>query len=396
MSSPPSLPDHPELAEVARSLEETGWAAELYDAHWRLVWVSTEILELTGETDPAELGYGEHILEHIRRGTFLSLISAESVASLLEVELPMVLHDTPGGKEELKRLAAGTLDDVIDRIEQRVPPTSWASQIEFIQGDLPPIPVNLLVTRLHARDGEHIGRLILYGPALPTSILSLVSRGDPAMFERMARLVEPGRRPAAILFADVQDSGLVSKRLPSASYFGLLRGLITAIDEVVGRFGGVVGKHAGDGATAFFIADDLGSPSGAVRGAVEAAREISVVTRDVVKRTSEGSEALDPDDVKVNVGVHWGGQLFMGQLVTGGRLEVTALGDTVNEAARIQESARDGQVLASKSLLEHLGEDDAKALEIDPDAVIYRTIEELPGASSKAKRDAGTVPVTAL
>ena len=82
--------------------------------------------------------------------------------------------------------------------------------------------------------------------------------------------------------------------------------------------------------------------------------------------------------------------------MTGGRLEVTALGDTVNEAARIQELARDGHVLASKSLLEHLSGEDARALDIDPDAVIYQTIEELPTASGKAKRDAGTVPVTAL
>ncbi|MGH2750334.1 MAG: adenylate/guanylate cyclase domain-containing protein [Actinomycetota bacterium] len=381
---------------MARHLEETGWAAELYDAQWRLVWVSSEILELAGVSDPAELGYGEHLLEHIRRGTFQSLISAESAASLLEVELPMVLHDTPGGKEELKRLAGGTLDDIVDRIEEKPPPTSWATQIQFIQGDLPALPVNVLVTRLHARDGEHIGRLVLYGPALPTSILSLVSRGDPEMFERMARLVEPGRRPAAILFADLQESGLVSKRLPSASYFGLLQGLITAIDEVIGRFGGVIGKHAGDGATAFFLAGDLGSRSAAVRNAIEAAREITVVTRDVVKRMGDDSEALDRDDVKVNVGVHWGGQLYMGQLITGGRLEVTALGDRVNEAARIQESACDGQVLASKSLLEHLSQEDARALGIDPDGVVYRTIAEMPSSSEKARRDAGSLPVTII
>jgi class 3 adenylate cyclase len=114
-----------------------------------------------------------------------------------------------------------------------------------------------------------------------------------------------------------------------------------------------------------------------------------------VKRVGEELEAVDADDIKVNVGVHWGGQLFMGQLVTGGRLEVTALGDTVNEAARIQESARDGQVLASKSLWEHLSGDDS-ALGIDPNAMIYKTVEELPTASSKAKRDAGTVLVAAL
>lgn len=86
----------------------------------------------------------------------------------------------------------------------------------------------------------------------------------------------------------------------------------------------------------------------------------------------------------------------MGQLVTGGRLEVTALGDAVNECARMQESSRDGQALASKSLLEQLEPEDARALGIDPDGVVYRSIAELPGASAKAARDAGTIPVTIL
>ena len=53
-------------------------------------------------------------------------------------------------------------------------------------------------------------------------------------------------------------------------------------------------------------------------------------------------------------------------------------------------------MLASKSLLEHLSEEDARALGLDPDAVFYQTVEKLPGASDKAKRDAGTIPVTSL
>ncbi len=56
----------------------------------------------------------------------------------------------------------------------------------------------------------------------------------------------------------------------------------------------------------------------------------------------------------MNVGAHWGPALYMGQIVTGGRLEVTALGDEVNEAARVQQSARDGEILATKSLVEQL------------------------------------------
>ena len=70
--------------------------------------------------------------------------------------------------------------------------------------------------------------------------------------------------------------------------------------------------------------------------------------------------------------------------MTGGRLEVTALGDEVNECARIQQSARDGQILGSKTLIERLSEADAAALGIDPGATSYRALGELPGVDVKA------------
>jgi class 3 adenylate cyclase len=84
----------------------------------------------------------------------------------------------------------------------------------------------------------------------------------------------------------------------------------------------------------------------------------------------------------------------MGQVVTGGRLEVTALGDEVNECARIQESSRDGKVFASKPLIERLDPEHAKRIGIDPDTAKYTLVSELPGASEKAVRDAGSIPVT--
>jgi hypothetical protein len=86
----------------------------------------------------------------------------------------------------------------------------------------------------------------------------------------------------------------------------------------------------------------------------------------------------------------------MGQVVTGGRLEVTALGDEVNECARIQQSARDGAVLASKPLIERLVDGDARRVGIDPQEVVYCTLAELPGVDAKVVRDAGTLPVTEL
>ena len=149
---------------------------------------------------------------------------------------------------------------------------------------------------------------------------------------------------------------------------------------------GIVGRHAGDGVTAFFLAEQVGSRAAACAAALHAAREI------VGWRPDE----IEDGEFHINAGVHWGGALYLGQVVTGGRLEVTALGDEVNECARIQQSARDGVLLASKPVVERLDLDDAHALGLDPLTVMYRTVGELPGVTPKAVRDAGGVPVVAV
>ena len=40
-----------------------------------------------------------------------------------------------------------------------------------------------------------------------------------------------------------------------------------------------------------------------------------------------------PGDVVLRFGLHWGSTLYVGNISTRGRTEVTALGDEVNEAA---------------------------------------------------------------
>jgi class 3 adenylate cyclase len=99
-------------------------------------------------------------------------------------------------------------------------------------------------------------------------------------------------------------------------------------------------------------------------------------------------------DCRLNVGVHWGANLYIGQVATEGRLEVTALGDAVNEAARIEQSATGGRVLASKPLLERLSAEDAAALDLDPARLSYELVAELQGVPDKAARDAGSIAVS--
>ena len=408
------------LRSVADAVEEARSAAILLDPEWTLLWTSSEF-EWAMETDARTLGVGKHLLECYLTDAWCRRIAAEgNVLESFLRELPYMAHDTPGGIERLAQivernvdgllhLAAGDPGDPDQRAGARAAagmifthvdpcpqPPMWSHTIDWLQGDLPPMPIRSTAFRLHDPDGATIGTLITYDAALPGHVLALVARGDEGMFERMARLFEPGRHQAAILFADLQLSTTLSRRLPSAVYFRLVRAITSAVDDVVIRHRGIVGKHAGDGITSFFLAEDLGSSSRAARAAVEAARDIAVAVHDAAKGIAENTGLIAGGECLINVGVHWGGHLYMGQLVTGGRLEVTALGDRVNECARIQESAQDGQVLASKSLVERLDDADAAALALDPDGVLYRAVDELPGASVKARRDIPGMPVTVL
>jgi len=245
--------------------------------------------------------------------------------------------------------------------------------------------------RARRPDGSPAATLYIYGSNLPAGLLAMVTRGRLTHFERMARLVEPGRREAAILFADVEASGKLSRRLPSSTYFDFIRDFSTNSDDTIIDGGGIVGDHAGDGMTAFFVVEDFGSASRAARAAIEVGRGLQAG----IERA--GTEVgLAPGEVRLRVGLHWGSTLYMGQVVTGGRLEVTALGDEVNECARIEQSAAGGALLASKALIERLEADDAASVGLEPAHMAYRALGDLDGADEKAVRDAGLIAVSRI
>ena len=204
----------------------------------------------------------------------------------------------------------------------------------------------------------------------------------------MQRVAKAGRRPAGILFADLEGSSAIARHLATASYFTLGRRLARAADQCVIDAGGLVGRHVGDGVVAFFLAETAGSESAAARGCIEASRALRGAIAEVAARSE-----LKPEDVVLRFGLHWGSNLYVGNIATAGRSEVTALGDEVNEAARIEACASGGRALASKNLIERLDPDDSAALDLDPEQVTYTPLGELTTATEKARRDAPTIPV---
>jgi class 3 adenylate cyclase len=383
------LPAQPQLRLLAEELERGRRVGEIFDAQWRLVYISTELATVIGVEDPRPflgLSSVQRDLEHPEIWGF----TADALRDWWRSEVPFMRSALAPGSEEFGR-AFGDVAEAAARVEPVEVPLGWSLRMEFSHTDRLRYSGSqqLLTLRLTDTDGTFLGALRLSWPALSGSVTGLLSRGDVGMYERMAQKAEPARRPAAVLFVDLEASGEISKTLPSTAYFQLIRDLTTVIDDSVTENTGIVGKHAGDGASAFFLAEDFdGSESAAASAAVRAARTIA-------GRAREMPSAPD-SPLAVNAGIHWGSMLVIGQVVTSGRLEITALGDEVNEAARIQDVAAGGETLASKHLLERIPEDLAVALEIDLAALGYRTLAQREGASAKAIRDAGAIPVAAI
>ena len=126
-------------------------------------------------------------------------------------------------------------------------------------------------------------------------------------------------------------------------------------------------------------------------------QDLPCAVAEVVADLAETGVEVSREDCRLNVGAHWGADLFIGQVVTGGRLEVTALGDEVNECARVEQVATGGQRLVSKTLVERLDEEAAADLGLRPRSLTYRMLAELTrdggAAGGKAERDAGSLAV---
>jgi class 3 adenylate cyclase len=298
------------------------------------------------------------------------------------------LIDVPGGRDALAKMVASEFRDLVDGL---VPESAQA--VSFPQGSTAfgrsQLEVWATGVRIHATDGRLAGTALLYKPAVGMATLGAVAAmGDLKHFARMLGLAQPARRPAAILFADLEASSSLARRLSTAGYFAVGRRFVAAADRCIVDGGGLVGRHVGDGVGAFFLAETAGSESAAARAGITAARELPGAMAGVATRSQ-----LEHGDAVLRFGLHWGSTAYVGWITTTGRSKVTALGDEVNEAARIEACASGGRMLASKNLIERLDPNDAVALGINADRLTYTRLAELSTATEKARNDAPAIAV---
>jgi adenylate cyclase len=134
------------------------------------------------------------------------------------------------------------------------------------------------------------------------------------------------------LFADVRGSTALAERMLPDEFSRLMARFYGAAAGVIDDSDGIVDKFLGDGAVALFIPGFAGSDHAA--DAIAAARGLLEQT---------GNDGREPW-IPIGAGVHTG-MSFVGAVGEGDARDFTALGDTVNTAARLTDLAAAGEIL---------------------------------------------------
>jgi adenylate cyclase len=152
-------------------------------------------------------------------------------------------------------------------------------------------------------------------------------------------------REIAVLFCDLRGfTSLTERRLPFDTVF-LLNRYFEVVGRAVEEVGGHVDKFVGDGALALFGLST--GPEQASRQAVDAALRIRAGVADLNEAYS--SELDRP--LRIAMSLH-AGPAIVGQMGYGQATSLTAIGDTLNAASRLEELAKelDAELVISDDL----------------------------------------------
>jgi adenylate cyclase len=153
--------------------------------------------------------------------------------------------------------------------------------------------------------------------------------------------------PCTLLFADVRGSTGIAERSSATEFAALLRRFYAIGSQAVIEENGIVDKFVGDEVVALFIPVYAGE-----HHAARALRSADQLLRETGHGQPEGPW-LD-----IGIGIH-SGIAFVGTVAVGGEVtDFTALGDTVNTAARLASEAGPGEVLISEDALQNAGLDE--------------------------------------
>jgi len=200
---------------------------------------------------------------------------------------------------------------------------------------LPPPEPSELAALARLRASPSVRLACQLRPTGDISVLRLLPPTTTA--EDRQRQRAPGadtERFVAIMFVDIrQSTALVEQRLPYDVVF-LLNHFFETVGGAIVRSGGSAKHFAGDGLMAIF---------GAEADAATACRQALAAATLIEARLTEMNRQLAdelPSPIRIGIGLH-AGNVILGEVGHGDSTVLTAIGDPVHVASRLQELTKD-------------------------------------------------------
>ncbi|MEM0946246.1 MAG: adenylate/guanylate cyclase domain-containing protein [Pseudomonadota bacterium] len=182
--------------------------------------------------------------------------------------------------------------------------------------------------------------------------LLLPADAGPRAARRASDFREGDERVMTILFADLRGfTTLTEQKLPYDVVF-LLNRFAREMGEAIERHGGRIDKFMGDGIMALFGLDT--TPEQAARDALATANEM----QDRLARMNRDMVADLPTPLRMGIGLH-AGRVIVGEIGHGTATGITAVGDVVNTASRLEALTKEYKavLIASQDMIDLAGGD---------------------------------------
>lgn len=172
-------------------------------------------------------------------------------------------------------------------------------------------------------------------PTGNVSVLPLLAPMAEASMPVYSQAASPGReREIVVFFCDLRHfTALTEERLPFDIVF-LLNRYFAIVGRIIEENGGRIDKFIGDGAMALFGLRT--TPKEANRQALKVA---AAIVREIDKLSAELADELAAP-LEIAIGIHTGSAV-VGSMGYGSVKNVTAIGDTVNVASRLESVAKE-------------------------------------------------------
>lgn len=249
------------------------------------------------------------------------------------------------------------LKNSLDQIHQNKQAVSLLD-VDIPVSETKMVSANLTLVPLMELDDEVIGSMLVIDDITQEKrVQSLMSKYLPPvlvdkLIENPDKLLEGVIQPVTVMFSDIRQFTSLSEKLGARKTVAFLNEYFSIMVDKIENNQGILNQYTGDGFMSIFGAPFSGKQDAdnAVQCAIEMMRQLTQFNQQQVLNQSE--------PINIGIGISTG-DVILGNVGSLKRMEYTAVGDSVNLAARLESATKQYgvQIMICEKTMQQLSQD---------------------------------------